>query len=627
MRILFLTHFFPPEELSGAFLVKELADAAADRGHEVDVLTGYPNWPTGKCFAGYAADKFTHEMAGKLNVYRLPFFAAPNGSFFKRVLDFKSFEFNAYRFGKTLRRPDVIFVPIPANEDALAARRLARHFSCKYVVNVQDIQPDSAIALGYIRNPLAIKLLRRQEKTIYADAAHVVAIGDNFRRQLENKGIPPGKISVLPNWINAEEVQPQNRANALRAEWGIPEDKFVVLYAGTFGRIHGTELLLEAARLVEDAPGVLFLMVGQGYGFEQCRETAAQKKIQNVVVREFVPRSRLGELQAIADVSVVTLRPGFGHTSVPSKVLGYMSAGRSVLALADRDCDTARLIDDAKCGIVLEPGDAGRLAEEILDLHSKPELVRLLGENARRYIVSHLDVKIVAPMGVDLLEIIHKAASKSEKSAATAGPAAAIRRATSLDVGQILDVHFAAFPRFPATMLGDAFLRTLYASFIEDRRGICFVAEADSRVVGFVVGAIQPQFFFRKLLVKKGALFLWSILKPLIRHPGLVISRAAMALFYRGEKPEAISGDTAVLLSSMAVMPDFSGQGIGASLVRAFCGECRQQGMDVVYLTTDNLGNDSVNRFYVNRGFRLLTMIERPGGRFMNTYQKTLDQV
>ena len=406
LRILFVSHFFLPEELSGAYLVKELADALTDEGHEVDVLTGFPNWPGGKCFPGYSASRFSHEKMDKLNVYRIPFFAAPNGTFLQRVLDFKSFEFNARRFGKKLQRPDLIFVPVPANEDALAARCLAKHFLCKYVVNVQDIQPDGAIELGYIKNPFAITILRWQEQKMYANAAHLVAIGENFRQRLIEKGIPEKKISVLPNWINADAIKPENGVNTLRREWGISDDKFVVLYAGTFGRIHGTEILLQTARLLAGEPGVMFLMVGQGYDFRLCRDTVINENITNVLVKEFVPRARLSEMQSIADVSIATLKQGFGHTSVPSKVLGYMSAGRGVLVLADQGCDTALLIDTAKCGAVINPGRTDLLAQTIVELFHSPEIVREWGVNARQYIIDHLDVKVVPKRGVTLLESI-----------------------------------------------------------------------------------------------------------------------------------------------------------------------------------------------------------------------------
>lgn len=406
MRILITSHFFLPEELSIAFLMKELADALADKGHEVDVLTGFPNWPGGQCFEGYSATRFSHEKMGKLNVYRMPFRAAPNGSFIQRVIDFKSFEFAARKYGKQLPRPDLIYVPVPPNEDALAARWLARYFNCKYVINVQDIQPDSAIDLGYIRNPLAIKLLRWQEQVMYRDAAHVVTIGENFRRRLEAKKIAASKISVLPNWINAEDIKPQSGLNALRRKWEIPENKFVVLYAGTFGRVHGTDVLLQAAGLLAHVEDVMFLMVGQGYDFERCRKIVRQENLNNVLVKEFVLRSRLSEMQAIANISVVTLRPGFGYTSVPSKVLGYMSAGRGVLALADNDCDTALLIKAASCGAILEPGNASVLALEIEALHANPALVQQWGDNARNHIITRLDAKVVPGQGVELMEKI-----------------------------------------------------------------------------------------------------------------------------------------------------------------------------------------------------------------------------
>ena len=406
MRVLFISHFFPPEELSSAILVEELATAVAERGHQVDVLTGFPNWPRGKCFKGYSSEGFVTEKMGGLNIHRIPFMASPNGSFLQRVLDFKSFEYNVKKYGKSLQRPDLIFVPVPPNEDALAARALARHFRCKYVVNVQDIQPDGAIELGYIRNPLAIKILRWQERLMYADAAHIVPIGDNFRKQLEAKGIAKEKISVLPNWIDAEAIAPMSRMNALRLEWGIPEEKFVLLYAGTFGRIHGTESLLEAARCLKEDKDIQLLMVGQGYDFERCRKTVEEEGLVNVLVKSFVPRSRLRELQAIADLSIVSLKKGFGHSSVPSKVLGYMSAGRGVLAFADHDCDTALLINEARCGLVLEPGNVEHFVVNVLGLRKNQVRVAEWGRNARSYIVSCLDRKVVTSVGVDMLERI-----------------------------------------------------------------------------------------------------------------------------------------------------------------------------------------------------------------------------
>src|SRR6185369_11874547 len=103
----------------------------------------------------------------------IPFYASPNGNFLQRVIDFKSFEFGIKKFGKKLKRPDLIYVHVPPNEDALGALWLAQHFRCKYILNVQDIQPDSAIELGYIKNPALIKFLLLQESKIYKYADHI----------------------------------------------------------------------------------------------------------------------------------------------------------------------------------------------------------------------------------------------------------------------------------------------------------------------------------------------------------------------------------------------------------------------------------------------------------------------
>ncbi len=387
-----------------AFLIKELADYMAARGHSVDVLTGFPNWPSGNCFPGYRADAFTRTAEGKVTVHRMPFLASPNGPIWKRLLDFKSFERAIGKYGRTLDRPDMIYVHVPPNEDAIAALRLARQFACKVVVNVQDIQPDSTIDLGYIKNGMIIKLLRMQEQKMYRHASHITVIGESFRQRLLSKGIARERISIIPNWIDARAVAPVDRETPLRAEWGIAPSRFVVLYAGTFGRVHGTNVLLETAKALSNRDDILFLFVGQGYDFQRNRDLAAEWRLKNVQFRNFVPRSRLSELQSTSDVSLVTLRKGFGHTSVPSKVLGYMAAGRGVIGLVDDHCDTARLINAAGCGCVLEPENPAPLAEELARISHDRRVAAQWGGNARKYILDHLDAPVVLDQAAKLLE-------------------------------------------------------------------------------------------------------------------------------------------------------------------------------------------------------------------------------
>ncbi len=170
--------------------------------------------------------------------------------------------------------------------------------------------------------------------------------------------------------------------------------------------MHGVEVLLQTARLLTHIEDLTFLLVGQGFDFQRCQDTVKKEQMNNVLVKEFVPRSHLSLLQAIANVSIVTLKPEFGNTSVPSKVLGYMSAGRAVIALVEENCDTASLIKAANCGLVLESGNAGVLAQRIEYVHAHPGEVYQWGENARKYIVEHLNAQVVPGLGVALLEKI-----------------------------------------------------------------------------------------------------------------------------------------------------------------------------------------------------------------------------
>lgn len=406
MRVLFISHYFPPEEPPAAFLAFEFCQALKQAGHDVDVLTGFPNWPLGRVFDGYNARIVTTEDLEGVAVHRLPFLASPSGGLIRRALDFTSFQLLVKWYGRKLPRPDLIYVLVPPNEDGIAARYLAKYFGCPYVLNVQDLHPDTSINLGYVKNKLLIYLLERQANIMYRDTAHVVTIGAGIRNRIIGKGLLPERISVFPNWIDTSTIVPGNKHNDLRKEWRIDDEVFVVLYAGTFGRIHGTSILLDVASQLRDS-GILLLLVGQGYDFDLLSKEVVSGNHQNVKVKSFVPRSRLSELQALADISIVLTKSGFGLTSVPSKVLGYMAASRPVLAAVDPQSDTAALVSAANAGLVVEPENTAEIVAALISFKNQPDLLKQWGKNARDYVTSHLAPEVVLVDGVHILEQIH----------------------------------------------------------------------------------------------------------------------------------------------------------------------------------------------------------------------------
>ncbi|MDM8006738.1 MAG: GNAT family N-acetyltransferase [Phycisphaerae bacterium] len=190
------------------------------------------------------------------------------------------------------------------------------------------------------------------------------------------------------------------------------------------------------------------------------------------------------------------------------------------------------------------------------------------------------------------------------------------------DIEAIVRLHIAAFRGFFLTSLGPAFLRLLYRSFSDMEGGICIVARNASGLLGFVAGTTEPHGFFRALLTKKGIRFALAAVPGLLCNPLQGVRKCLGALFFRGEQPPALPG--AAFLSSLAVLPEQAGKGVGQALVLEFCRELRRRGMVSVYLVTDEVDNERANRFYEKCGFSLVDTFKRPGSRRMNRWAKHL---
>lgn len=186
------------------------------------------------------------------------------------------------------------------------------------------------------------------------------------------------------------------------------------------------------------------------------------------------------------------------------------------------------------------------------------------------------------------------------------------------DLNEVVQLHIRSFPDFFLTSLGKGFLFELYRDFLTDESAICKVIEYNGHIKGFAAGNMNPGEFFRKLLWRKGHLFVFYSMKALIRNPVLVSRKLLFALHYRGEKPDKIVN--AALLSSIGVDLAFGKSGFGSMLIRAFCEEAFTKGANAVYLTTDTIKNDPVNTFYIKNGFVLESTFLKNKGRMMNRY-------
>ena len=271
----------------------------------------------------------------------------------------------------------------------MTAKSLAKYFGCRYVINVQDIHPDAVFNLGIVRNRILRGLLKNQERRMYRDASNITVIGDSFKKNLIDKGVL-APIKVIPNWVKLEDYEAPSSIG-LAQEWGISENRFVVLYSGTFGRIHGTSVILDAAERLLNDNNILFLLVGHGVDFDLLQNQVEKRNLHNILMKEFVPRAKLAELQSLSSVSLVTLRAQLGYSSIPSKVLGYMAAARPVIAMTEEDSDVGNLVTRADCGLVIPPGDSARLARSLEKFKGNAGQLEEWGANGFKYLQEYLD--------------------------------------------------------------------------------------------------------------------------------------------------------------------------------------------------------------------------------------------
>ena len=395
MKILLISPFFPPEVGSAAHLYYELGQAFRERGHEVTVLTGLPRYHVVGDHQDYRQRPLVYETYHGLKVLRVFNLDIPwNIPLLRGVDQFVSALF-AGMAGGWLPAFDAAVVYSPPLPLALVALALCRARRRPLVVNIQDLFPQSAIDLGVLRNPFIIRIFKRLESFLYRHADLVAVHSEGNRRYVLTAGGEPGRVTVIPNWIDTEAIQPGSRKNGLRASLGL-DRRFVVSFAGIMGYSQDLETVLHSARILKDQKKIAFLLVGDGVEKPKLQKIAREHHLDNVFFLPMQPKEKYPEVLLASDLCLVTLRREVKTPVVPSKILSIMAAGRPVLASLPLDGDAPRLIAEAECGMAISPGNPEVMAQAILQLHQDPELRKKMGTRGRRYAVQHLSLKRAA---------------------------------------------------------------------------------------------------------------------------------------------------------------------------------------------------------------------------------------
>ncbi len=409
IRVLLLTQWFDPEPtFKGMVFARELVR----QGFEVEVLTGFPNYPGGKVYPGYRIKLLQREVIDGVQLTRVPLYPNHDQSAIKRVLNYASFAASSLVYGLFMaRRADVIYAYHPPLTVGITASLIRLFRRIPVVYDIQDMWPDTLRATGMVNNVRALNVVATVCQWVYRRVDHIVVLSPGFKRLLVQRGVPDAKVDVIYNWADeAALAAPQGQ---LPASFPEPE-QFRIVFAGNMGKAQALDVVLDAAALLQARNSrVCFVLLGGGVEVSRLKQRAAELQLRNVVFLPPVPMAEVGTLLHAADALLVHLRkdPLFEIT-IPSKTQAYMTVGKPLLMAVDGDA--ADLVVQSGGGVVAESENAEALAKAAEALAAMaPEALQAMGSKAQRYYQEQLALRVgVAKLAVIFRQLATKSESK-----------------------------------------------------------------------------------------------------------------------------------------------------------------------------------------------------------------------
>ena len=377
-RVVFLSQWFDPEPgAKGLVFTRKLVSM----GFEVEVITGFPNYPGGMVYPGYKVKLLQREVIDGVHITRVPLYPSHDQSAVKRVLNYASFAASALVYGLFMaKRADVMYAYHPPLTVGVAASLIRWVRGIPLVYDIQDMWPDTLRATGMLKNPRLLDLAGRVCDWVYRRVDYLVVLSPGFKRMLVQRGVPEGKIDVIYNW--ADESVLMSPVGAVPAAFPTA-DRFRVVFAGNMGKAQALDAVLDAAAILQARGSrASFVMLGGGVEVSRLRTRAMEMMLGNVVFLPPVPMSEVGTVLAAAEVLLVHLRkdPLFEIT-IPSKTQAYMAVGKPLLMAVNGDA--ADLVRQAKCGLTAESENPQALADAVDSLAEMPtDELNKMGTNA-----------------------------------------------------------------------------------------------------------------------------------------------------------------------------------------------------------------------------------------------------
>lgn len=419
LRIIFLTQYYPPETGAPQARIHETARRLAAFGHEIEVLTAMPNYPRGQVFEGYRGRLFMREEIDGIKVTRAYIYPTNRLDIFRRLANYFSFVISSMLVGLfAVRRADVIVCESPPLFLGLSALVLSRAKRMKFVFNVSDLWPETAVRLGVVTNERVIALATWLERLLYRAADMKTGQSIGICRGIAERS-PDDRIALVPNGCDCRFFGPQqrDRREAEALGWG---DRLIVGYAGLIGLAQGVGLYVEVADRLRDDLRFGFLVAGDGPERHAVEAEARKRGLHNIAFLGFRPKADMPGLVAGYDMTIVPLTD-FIPGALPSKLYEIMASETPVILAAEGD--PKELVERAQAGIVV-PYDVDEVVSAVCLLAADPAYRYRLGRNGRAFVLANHDRDAIA----DTMERLLQAVARDDRELAATNDATVIWR-------------------------------------------------------------------------------------------------------------------------------------------------------------------------------------------------------
>jgi len=386
VKILFVSHYFPPEANAPANRTHEHCRRWAADGHDVTVITGVPNHPRGELFPGYANRFVQEERIDGIRVIRVWMYLTPNSGFARRIANYVLFAAMAVLVSFRPERPDVVVSTSPQFFCGLAGAVIAKLRRRPFVLEIRDLWPKSIVELGQLGPGPILSTLEALERWLYRTARGVVVNSRTFIDHIAERGVDRDRIELVYNGIDPAMFKPRPADPALLEKHGL-EGMYTVAYVGTLGMAHGLATLVDVAERLRDREQLRFLLIGDGAEREQLEAEIARRGLSNIQLLGLQPRDQMPAWIASIDLLLVMLRdlPVF-ETVIPSKIFEFLAQERPVVLAAKGEI--RRLMEEAQGALVIDPEDPEKLADAIDYAMQNPEPMAAYAAAGRHWVES-----------------------------------------------------------------------------------------------------------------------------------------------------------------------------------------------------------------------------------------------